>query len=278
MTPRQIIKILVPSTLFITTFFPIYVSSYGSPTNIYGLVGEMPGAALVPLLFFFSVMAAFATTVRWSSRISALLAIVGVILGLAVNANTDTSVGTPEPYTSITIILYFLVTPVTYLYLLISNIRKRWKLKQKNIEGAKYEPFLVMTPRRFVVLMISSFGFYTLYWLYQNWRTIKVREGSTISPFWRMAFWPFWLYQLFRTVMAEAYKHGHEARYSAKTLAIVYITVVVASTIPGIFLQESIWLLAVSLASLTLNTLILLQVQRAINFTSQGANKSQRRG
>jgi len=266
MKPRQIIKILLPALLFITTFFPVYMPfSRESAVTVYTLVSEMPLAAFVPILFFASLTFAF-TKIKWSARFSAIAAVLGIVLAFIVNQSTDTSAATPELYTAILLILYTLVAPVAYGWLLISSIIAR--RRKTDLHKDSSMPMLAMSPRRLALLLIISFNFYGVYWFYQNWKAIQVREGLRIRPFWRVVFSIFWLYPLFRQILGDAQKHGYGVRFSASLLTGVYIFLALSSAVVSFFVQSPWWQLAVSVVGLVSYVLILISVQQAANFSN----------
>jgi hypothetical protein len=51
---------------------------------------------------------------------------------------------------------------------------------------------------KFVILFLVTFGAYGFVWFYRNWRYIKTNEGTTIWP-WARALWsPFWYYPMLK--------------------------------------------------------------------------------
>jgi uncharacterized protein DUF4339 len=63
------------------------------------------------------------------------------------------------------------------------------------------EPFYHhVSALKFSLLSLCSCGLYELFWFYRNWRFVRERDVSNISPFWRAVFSPFWVYSLCRDV------------------------------------------------------------------------------
>ncbi len=60
----------------------------------------------------------------------------------------------------------------------------------------------IVSPSKFIVLSILSFGFYELIWIYRNWKFFKEKEKLDISPFWRTVFAIFFIYSLFKKMLA----------------------------------------------------------------------------
>lgn len=63
------------------------------------------------------------------------------------------------------------------------------------------EPYFFATSTIKLVLMsISTFGIYELYWFYKNWVIVKNRTDEKIMPFWRAFFSPIWAYSFFKHI------------------------------------------------------------------------------
>lgn len=65
--------------------------------------------------------------------------------------------------------------------------------------------FFAVYPAKFIAMSLFTFGLYEMYWSYKNWRLIKDRDGSDISPVWRSIFYPFWHFSL----LTDISKTGH---------------------------------------------------------------------
>jgi len=51
---------------------------------------------------------------------------------------------------------------------------------------------------KFVILSLVTFGLYPFVWFYRNWRYIKTSEGTSIWPWARALFYPFWYYPMLK--------------------------------------------------------------------------------
>lgn len=56
--------------------------------------------------------------------------------------------------------------------------------------------FLATSPVKFIAMSLCTFGIYEIYWSYRNWKVVRDRDQSEISPFWRAFFYPLWHYSL----------------------------------------------------------------------------------
>ena len=57
---------------------------------------------------------------------------------------------------------------------------------------------------KFVVMNFCTLGMYQFYWFYENWKFIREREQSEVSPFWRTAFAFIYCYPLFEKIRSNA--------------------------------------------------------------------------
>jgi hypothetical protein len=138
----------------------------------------------------------------------------------------------------------------------------------KNYMPSDKVQYLAIPLRRLFVLTLVSGGLYTAYWLYKNWKAIKVADESNIRPFWRMFFAIIWVYPLFKRILISAQGQGYSKSYSPALLVAFYILV---GTLYGVFtLLASSWpLLLAVFAYVVVTTLPLLIVQAAANFNNE---------
>jgi len=89
-------------------------------------------------------------------------------------------------------------------------------------KGQKFDSgFLYISLKRLTILGIMTFGVYSWYWSYCNWRHIKLRDSSRISPFWRTWFYILFIRSLFVEIKNdEAYNNGLLPRFSPTMLLI----------------------------------------------------------
>ena len=92
--------------------------------------------------------------------------------------------------------------------------------------------FFTTSTLKFVVMSICTFGLYELYWFYKNWVQVKARDGTSISPFWRAFFAPFWAYSYFKYVKTSANENEVPESLSIGLLAGMYFIAVALSQSP----------------------------------------------
>ena len=51
-------------------------------------------------------------------------------------------------------------------------------------------PYFEVALGKVVVMSLVTFGLYELYWMYQQWKRVKIRTMEDLSPFWRTFFAP----------------------------------------------------------------------------------------
>jgi hypothetical protein len=111
--------------------------------------------------------------------------------------------------------------------------------------------FFPISLTKLIVLSICTFGFYQVYWFFQNWQIIKIREHSNISATWRALLAPLFCYSLFKRISQSSMPiiNIHPA-----LLAIVFFILSIIGSLPSYY--SIIW---------QLSNLILIPVQIAVN-------------
>jgi hypothetical protein len=76
---------------------------------------------------------------------------------------------------------------------------------------------------KFVLMSLTTFGFYQLYWFYRNWQIIRDHERSQISPFWRAFFAPYWTFSLGARFTKEAKSQNISLGLPVIALGVLYL-------------------------------------------------------
>jgi len=84
-------------------------------------------------------------------------------------------------------------------------------------------PFFAVSVIKLLVMSICTFGFYELYWFYQNWRRIKMREQRNILPVARALFTVIFCYPCFTRIRDYEAPSNKGAALAAGPLAIGWI-------------------------------------------------------
>jgi hypothetical protein len=99
-------------------------------------------------------------------------------------------------------------------------------------EAAAEPPFFAVSLAKLVVMSVCTLSLYEIYWFYRNWKYIKGRERTNISPVPRAIFAVFYCYQCFARVRRyDAEKNGNSTLL-AGPLAIGWIVTTVLWKLP----------------------------------------------
>lgn len=114
--------------------------------------------------------------------------------------------------------------------------------------------YFPVSPAKFVVMSLASFGIYGFYWLYQNWALERAHSGEDLSPFWRTFFSVIWIHSLLERVRQAAGAAQMPPAWTPGATTAAYLIISCS-----LFLPDPYWL-----ASL-LVVVPLLPVQRTVN-------------
>jgi hypothetical protein len=93
-------------------------------------------------------------------------------------------------------------------------------------------PCFPVATHKFIVLSVCSFGIYTLYWFYQDWKRVRSASHEMLSPFWRTFFAPLWAISLLRRIHMSAEAAEGPITWNAETLGVLYIALTVCMQLP----------------------------------------------
>jgi hypothetical protein len=130
--------------------------------------------------------------------------------------------------------------------------------------------FYVVSKQKMAVLLIATFGIYSIYWFYKNWRNYKDHSRESLRPMFRAIFNIFYAHALFRKVDEVIKERGSSFEWSPGLLATLYVLLaVLSSACERLSAKEmgSPWTDVGSLATLPFLLLIFLKVQPAINLS-----------
>jgi len=96
-------------------------------------------------------------------------------------------------------------------------------LQRQSLDSSTIIPYFYVDKWRFIVLNIFSARLYLIYWVYKNWRAIKLAEESKISTFWRAVFYLYFDFSLFRRIYESAKEQGFARSVSTTALATGHI-------------------------------------------------------
>jgi len=146
------------------------------------------------------------------------------------------------------------------------------------IEDAQLPLSFNVPPSRLLWMSLFSFGLYEIYWIWANWRFLRFnRRNSTSSYFWRSAWNPFALVDIFRQIAEdrELVSAPSQSDFVLNGwLWLIFLLLLQARHIVVLFLHPPLLLdIAVTLIVLIASALCLLPVQKLINAGNEKAGK-----
>ena len=78
------------------------------------------------------------------------------------------------------------------------------KLDDANNDETNYE-FYVVGITKFIVLFLATFGIYSVYWFYRNWKLYKIHNNEDIYPVARAIFSIFFVQKVISLVKFLTY-------------------------------------------------------------------------
>lgn len=148
------------------------------------------------------------------------------------------------------------------------------KLDDANDEES-YE-FYVVGTTKFAVLFLATFGVYSVYWFYRNWKLYKIRNNEDIYPVMRGIFSIFFAHTLFEYINVAIENKSLTHRWSPGLLATLYILFAIAGGVLDRFSGKEVgspYTDVGSFFTMFITCFILVKVQTAINL-SQGVQNS----
>lgn len=116
-----------------------------------------------------------------------------------------------------------------------------WQLESRKRPDFKETHFYPMARWKFWFLSIVSLGIYNSYWMYRNWKAIKLKSNEEMMPIARGIFAVFWLYPLFLRL-----KQDSEYRFQSNKVLASWMAGLIALTyflfsVLNSFLDEGVY-------------------------------------
>ncbi len=112
------------------------------------------------------------------------------------------------------------------------KVSEKLKTSQSSREEGTLEPqlyngrlFFSVSPLKFIVMSMCTFGLYELFWQYKNWQLISERTGRKLHSFWRAFFAYVFIYELLKEIRQVANDRGVINTMPAGMLAAAWIIV-----------------------------------------------------
>jgi hypothetical protein len=98
--------------------------------------------------------------------------------------------------------------------------------------------FYIVSPKKFLILFLGTFGVYTIYWFFKHWSLYKKSTNADLWPVMRGIFTIFFTHSLF-SLFEERYKSKTgEAPRSINHLATIYVVIAIAGQISNKFSEN----------------------------------------
>lgn len=96
----------------------------------------------------------------------------------------------------------------------------------------------VVAPRKLLIMLVATVGFYQVYWFYRNWAGLNTLHRA-YWPIPRAIFAIFFTHALFREVEHLRVRRGHPWTWQPETLAWVFVgSILVPTVVNNVFLRE----------------------------------------
>lgn len=92
----------------------------------------------------------------------------------------------------------------------------------------KKELFFPLSKRKLIIMTLVSCGYYTLWWNFKNWLSIRDLVQRPMEPGWRAIFSVIFFYPLLNEVKRIGQEHGVQTKMSVGALAAAFILLTVA--------------------------------------------------
>ena len=139
-----------------------------------------------------------------------------------------------------------------------------------NEQGTEYE-FYVVSPKKFLILMLSTLGIYSIYWFYKHWAQYKAKHDDNMWPVIRGIFHVFFAHSLFDAIQTRLDQMKSEHFFSAGGTATFYVLFFIADRVINRLAMKDIGSPTtdmMALIFLPLMTWMLYQAQVAANIAS----------
>ncbi|NNP76346.1 hypothetical protein A7P54_07925 [Acinetobacter sp. Ac_3412] len=90
----------------------------------------------------------------------------------------------------------------------------------------------IISMKRFIILSITSFGLYQIWWMFKAWRFFAIKDNLNIMPAARAIFSIFFLYSLFNKIQNYAQANGYTQSFSSAWMFVGYLLIIFAYYLP----------------------------------------------
>lgn len=130
--------------------------------------------------------------------------------------------------------------------------------------------FYVVALKKFLILNIVTFSFYTVYWFYRNWKLQKLHNGLSVIPVLRAIFPIFFVHSLFNEVRRAQTKNRNKYDWNPVLWASLYVVIAIVSAVFDRIYERmdlGVWGELISVLFIPLSIAVLIIPQKAINIS-----------
>jgi hypothetical protein len=137
--------------------------------------------------------------------------------------------------------------------------------------------FYIVSPKKFLILFIGTFGIYSVYWYYKNWSNYRSSTGESLWPIARGVFSIFFVHSLLSHVDDKIQKNENLFKWNHNSLATIIVVLMLVRSVLDRLSQHEIGhphLTIITTLLLFPIALFQLQAQQAINTACNDSNGS----
>ncbi len=145
-------------------------------------------------------------------------------------AQPSANTGVTTPNSVNWLLIWFLFIILLFIYGIVELKRDAAKAPPRS-----QQIYYTVSPVKYGLLYMASFGFYFYYWSYKNWHYVKYRDGSKILPAMRSIFIHLTFYSLYRSLVRDK----HYANKQSWFKRLVYLAITILITLSGLLLNPA---------------------------------------
>lgn len=96
-------------------------------------------------------------------------------------------------------------------------------------------PYYATTPLKVALLSLATFGFYSLYWFYKQWKQIQITSRHEIRPVWRSIFSPIFSFSFFSELEDDLERHRLKLPLPSVVLGVVFLVAMILRRFDDIY-------------------------------------------
>lgn len=155
-------------------------------------------------------------------------------------------------------ILFVLAYCCSLIYAIVS-----WRLEMRRNYQSEGQVFFPVSIVKLSIFSVVTFGLYSTYWFYRNWKYVKDSERTAIMPIARAIFSCFWFYPLYKKLVDSS-----SGKLQKNILPVRWIAMLMAVCF---FILESVANIDyIGIPSMILAPLLLIPLANYINHIAEG--------